>query len=226
MRVHQVESRRAEITIMYPSAPFVGIPSHNGGDGDGGYVCFICDKSMDKGESFICVSRRWETSEDREGTKNVIDAMASLQVCRQCTLLSAHHELRWVHKPKLVDLEVCGFYMYTRLLADAIARIRSDTRAREASVRGFLAGASDFSIALDTTGLLGGTYNPNAISIITNDQCYNCRNIININKPHLVIEITVDTPTSSGITQSNVMLLGKYCNECSGQLLPLCDHLW
>jgi len=224
VRAYQVERRSAEITITYPAIPFVGTLSHH--DGDGGYVCFICGKSMDRGESFICVSRRWETSGDREGTKKVIEAMASLQVCRPCTFLSAHHELRWVHKPKLVDLEICGFYTYARLLADAIARMKSDTRVREASARGFLAGVSDFSIALDITGLLGGTYNANPISMINDDHCYNCHDIINFNKPYLMIEIRVDTPTSNGIRQSNVMPLGRYCNECSRNLLPLCDHLW
>jgi hypothetical protein len=104
--------------------------------------------------------------------------------------------------------------------------MKSDTRVREASVRGFLAGASDFSIALDITGLLGGTYKAKAIGVITDDHCHNCHDTINFNKPYLMIEITVDTTTSNGTTQSNVVPLGKYCNECSVQLLPLCDHLW
>jgi len=226
--MHQVKTYSSEIVIPYPTDPFRGMPSHN--DGDGGCICFICGKSMDRGETSICVSRRWETSGGREGTKKVkvIDAMASLQVCRPCTLLSAHHELRWVHKPKLVDLEIRGFYTYARLLADAIARMKSDTRVREASARGFLAGVSDFSIALDITGLLGGTYNANTISMINDDHCYNCHDIINFNKPYLVIEISMDTPTSNGITQSNIVPLGRYCNECSRQLfpLPLWSHLW
>ena len=226
MRPHQIKRRRAEITITYPAIPFADIPNHNDGNGDGGFACFICGKPMDRGEAFICVSRRWETSKDREGSTKVIDATASLQVCRQCTFLAAHHELRWAHKPRLVDLEIRGFYTYARLLADAIARMESDTCVREASAQGFLVSVSDSPIALDITGLLGGTYNVNPLSIIPDDHCHNCQDVIGFNKPYLVIEITVDTPTSNGIRQSNVMPLGRYCNGCSRKLLPLCDHLW
>jgi len=226
VKAHQIERRHVEITITYPTTPFGGIASHNDGDGHGGFACFICDRSMDRGESFICISRRLEILQDREGSRKVIDAMASLQVCRECTLLSAHHRLNWAHKPKLVELEICGFYTYARLLSDAIVRMKFDTHVAKVTAQSFLADASYFSITPDRTGLLGGQYNANPISIMADEQCYECHDIISFNKPYMMIEVGIDTPRSTGITQSNVLPLGRYCNKCSWKLLPLYDHLW
>jgi len=220
---HQVEWHLAEITMAYPAIRFEDTPSQNDGDSDGGFVCFMCGRSMDRGEPFICVSRRLEAFEDREGTRRVIDAMASLQVCRRCTFLSAHHELRWAHKPKLTELEIWGFHIYARLLADAVARAKSDTRVEEVLARAFVADVSYFSITLDAVALLGGAYKANRISTITARQCRNCHDTVDFNKPHLVIEITTDRPTSNGITQSNVMPLGRYCNKCSRKLFAVFD---
>ena len=222
---NKVQPGISEITITYPGFPFEGIFS-GGGDGDGGYVCFLCGRGMERGESFTCVSRLLETWEGSEAKPSVIEAVASLQVCLPCTLLSAHHRLKWTHNPRLTEVEVQAFQAYARLLAETISRTKSDTRIQKETAENLLGDAPYFPVELDRVALLGGTYHGNPVSIISDGRCLRCHDTINPSKPHIAFEISVDTPRRDGMTKSYIWRLGGYCPECSKQLLPLCDRLW
>lgn len=211
----------AELLVAYPATPFDGAPSENGGDGDWRCVCFVCGRTADRGEALICVARRLERLPVREGKTEVIEAVATLQACWQCTQLSAHREFGWVHKPRLTDLELGGFYTYARLLAGAVARTRSDTRVRRVSDLGSVADASHAPVAQDATSLLGGRYNASPIIVTAGDCCRYCLNVVDVDKPYLVIEASVDRPGRCGVTQSSVLQLGRYCNECRKRLFPV-----
>ena len=213
----------SEITITYPRLPFDGI---FGGDGGGGCVCFLCGRTMERGEAFTCVSRLQETCEGSEVKAGLIEAVASLQVCLPCTLLSAYHRLKWAYNPKLTGFEICGFYTYARLLAETIGRRTSDTRVQGELVGHLVGDTPCLLVKLDRAALLGGTYCGGPISIVTDAQCQRCHGTIEFGKPHMMFEISVDTPGRDGMTISNVWRLGGYCHRCSNQLLPLCDRLW
>lgn len=221
----QVREHCREIMAVYPEPPFMEIPS-GGGDGDGGFVCFICDRAMDRGEPSTCLSRLLETREGGDAKPSVVEAVASLQVCLACTLLSSHHRLEWAHKPKLIEIEIGGFYTYARWLANAVAQAKSDTRVQEELAGELLGGAQCLAIELDRATFLGGIYHGNALGIITDGQCQKCHQIIGLSKRRVMFEISVDTPRRDGMTRSNVWRLGAYCHECSKQLLPLYDRLW
>ena len=220
----RVRHDTSEIVITYPQLPLDGIFS-GGGDGDGGYVCFICGKAMDRGGAFTCMSRLLETCEDSEVKPGVIDATTSLQVCLPCTLLSAHHRLKWAHNPKLTRFEICGFYTYARLLTETISQRRSDTQVQNEFLQ-HLVDSPYLPVELDRAALLGGVHSHSPISIVTEAQCQMCQAIIKFGKPHVMFEISIDTPRRDGMTKSCIWRLGGYCSECSKQLLPLCDRLW
>ena len=212
-----------KIAITYPRFPFHGI---FGGDGDGGYLCFICGREMDRGEEFTCVSRLLEMCQGGEVKPSVIEAVASLQVCLPCTLLSAHHRLRWVHKPKLTGLEISGFDTYARLLAETISRRTSDTRVKEKLAGRLGNELVCLVVELDGTSLLGGVHGDGPISIATEAECLGCHNTVELRRPHVALEISVDIPKQREMKKSSVWRLGLYCLECSKELLPLYDRLW
>ena len=227
MRACKVGVRRAGATIRYPATPFEGIPADSDGDGDGGYVCFICNKTMGRGQSFISVCRLVERFKKGSGEAEVIDEMSSVQACKRCTLLSAHHRLNWACRPrKLLEQEVCGFYVYSRLLANAVARMKSDTRVDEKLARAFLAGTSLLHVCPDTTGVSGGEYSTNPVGIGADDRCCECGRTVDRSEAHVALWIATDTPILDHITQSNRMCLGRFCSACSSSLLPLLHHLW
>jgi hypothetical protein len=219
----KVQHGTSEITITYPRFPFEGIFS---GDGDGGYVCFICGRTMERGEAFTCVARLLEICEDSEVKLGVIEAVASLQVCLPCSLLSAHHRLKWAHNSKLTGLEICGFYAYARLLTETISRKTSDTRVQKEFLQHLLGDSPYLPVELDRAALLGGAHGGSPISIVTEAQCQRCHDTIEFGKLHVMFGISIDTPGRDGMTRSNVWRLGGYCFECSKQVLPLCDRLW
>ena len=223
---NQIRQHRGDMTSIYPSLPFMDIPSGGDGDGDGGFACVICDRAMDRGEPLTCVSRLLEIYQDSQGKPSVIDATASLQVCLPCTLLSGQHRLRWATKPKLTEIEVCAFYVYAGLLAETISRAKSDTRVQKEIAENLLWDAPYFFIELDKVGLLGGTYHDNPVAIITDDQCQRCYSAIDSSKPHIAFQISIDIPRPDGISPSNIWRLAKYCDECSNELLPLYNRLW
>ena len=220
----QVRHGTGETTIAYPKFPFEGIFSGDG-DGDDRYVCFLCNRIMEKGEAFTCVSRLLETCEGNEVKPSVIEAVASLQICLPCTLLSAHHRLKWVHNPKLTGFELCSFYAYTKLLAKTMGRLKSDTRVQKEFVEHLIGGIAYLPVKLDRAALQGGIHDIAPV-MITDDRCQRCYDTINSSKPHMVFEISTNIPRHKTIEQSNIWRLGKYCNECSNQLLPLCSRLW
>jgi len=215
----------SEITITYPGFPFEGIFS-GGGDGDGGYVCFICGRAMDRGEAFTCVSRLLETCEGSEGKPTVIEAVASLQVCLPCTLLCAHHRLKWAHNPKLTGFEICGFYTYARLLTETMNRRTCDTRVQSEFLQYLVVDSPYLAVELDRVLFLGGTYNGNLVGIITDGRCLRCAGFIDSSEPHIAFEISIHIPKRGVEDLSNIWELGSYCEQCSNQLLPLCDRVW
>jgi len=219
----QVQPGISEITITYPGFPFDGIFS---GGGDGGYVCFICGRAMDRGEAFTCVSRLLETCEGSEGKPSVIEAVASLQVCLPCTLLSAHHGLKWAHNPKLTGVEIYGFYTYARLLTETINRRTSDTQVQSEFLQYLLEGSPYLPVELDRAALLGGTYCSGPVGIGTDRRCHRCYDSISFRKPHITFEISIHIPRSQVMEPSNTWRFCRYCAECSNELLPLCDRLW
>lgn len=214
----------SEIIITYPQLHLDGIFS--GGDGGGGYVCFICDRAMDRGEAFTCMSRLLETCEDNEVKPRVIEAVASVQVCLPCTLLCAHHGLKWAHNPKLTGLETCGFYTYARLLSETISRRRSDTRVQGEFLQRLCRGNHYLPVELDRVVLLGGVRGSSPFSTGTDRRCHRCYDSINSGKPHITFEISIHIPRSQVMEPSNIWRFGRYCAECSNELLPLCDRLW
>ena len=227
MKACKVGIRRPGATIAHPAMPFERMPADSDGDGDGGYVCFICDKTMGRGESFISVCRLVERFKKGLGETEVIDTMSSVQACKRCTLLSVHHRLNWACRPrKLLEQEISGFYIYSRLLANAVARMKSDTRVDEKLARAFLACTSDLHVCLDTTGRSGGTHKANLVSIDANGRCCECGGTVDRSKAHVALWIATDTPGLDRITHSNRMPLGRFCSGCSSNLLPLLDHLW
>jgi hypothetical protein len=213
------------ITILYAEPPLIQIPE-DVGDGNGGYVCFICNKTMDKGESFACVDRLLETYERGEVKPSVTDAVASLQVCLPCTLLSGYQRLEWATKPKLTRLEIWGFHTYARMLGETVSRNRCDTRVQPELLKRFVMDTSYLSIELDRIALLGGTREASGISMISKGHCPACHGTIDFAKPHLVFEIAIDTPWRDAMKKSNIWHLGEYCYECSKQFLPLYSRLW
>ena len=219
----RIRHSTGEIAITYPQFPFDGI---FGGDGEGGYLCFICGKAMDRGDVFTCVSRLLEICEGSEVKPSVIEAVASLQVCLPCTLLSAHHRLRWVHKPKLTGLEISGFDTYARLLAETISRRTSDTRVKEKLVGRLVKEPLCLLVELDRTTLLGGVHGDGPTSIATEAQCLGCHDTVELCQPHVALEISIDIPKQREMKKSSVWRLGLCCPECSNELLPLCDRLW
>lgn len=220
----QVRHATRRITITYPRFSFDGI---SGGDGDGGYVCFLCDRTMETGEAFICVSRLLETCEGSEVKPRVIEAVASLQVCLPCTLLSAHHRLKWTHNPEVTGFEIRTFYTYVRLLAETISRRTSDTRTKQEELIGHLVGGTPhLPVEMDRAALLGGAHDGSPVGIVTEDQCHRCHNTIEFSKPHVMFEISIDVSRRDGMTKSNIWRLGGYCHGCSKRFLPVCDRLW
>lgn len=219
----QVRHGSGEITISYPKFPFDEILN---GDGNGGCVCFLCGRTMEEGESFTCVSRLLETCEGDKVKSSVIEAVASLQVCLPCTLLSARHRLRWATKPKITEIEAVAFYVYARLLAETISNTKSDTRVQKEIAENLSWDAPYFFIEMDKVDLLGGICHYNPVGIIADDQCQRCYSAIDSSKPHILFQISIDTPRLDGISQANIWRLAKYCDECSNELLPLCDRLW
>jgi len=227
LRACKVGIRCSGATIAYPATPFEGIPADFDGDGDGGYVCFICDKTMARGESFISICRVLERSEEGSGKCEMIEEMASVQACIRCSIRSAHHRLSWAYRPrKLFEQEISGFYIYSRLLANVVVRMKSDTRVDEDLARAFLAGSLDLHVYLDTTGLSGGGYNANLVSIGADDRCCECGDAVDRSEAHVALWVATDTPRIDRITHSNRMFLCKFCRSCSSGILPLPDHLW
>jgi hypothetical protein len=219
----QVRQGTSEITVSYPQFPFDGIFR---GDGVGGFVCFICGRTMDRGEPLTCVSRLLQIHEDNQDRPSVVDAVASSQVCLPCTLLSAHHRPKWTHIPKLTGLEWCSFCIYARLLAAAMGQLKSDIRVPKEVIESLLCDVPYFFIEQNRIDLLGGVYRDKPVSIISNEQCPRCYTAIDSSKPHISFQVSIDTPRLDGISQSNIWRLAKYCDECSNGLLPLCDRLW
>lgn len=222
----QARRHCAAMSMLCPQPPFIQI-LQGAGDGNGGHVCFICDKTMDKGEPFICLDRLLEVDEAGDAGPRVVDAGASLQVCLPCTLLSGYQRLEWATKPKLTGVEVWGFRTYARLLAESVSRNRWDTCVQQEVLKRFARSTSyHLAIKLDRIALLGGTRQGIPLNMIGKGHCLKCHGTIDFANSHLAFEIGIDTPWRNGMQRSNIWHLGEYCYKCSSQLLPLYQRLW
>ena len=221
----QAKRHRAAATELCPQPPLVEIPDGEG-DGNGGYVCFICDKTIDRGEPFTCLDRLLEVYEAGEAGPRVIDAGASLQVCLPCTLLSGYQRLEWATKLRLTTVEVWGFRIYTQLLAEAVSRNRWDTCVQQELLKRLVMNTAYLAIKLDRVALLGGTRKGVPVNMVGKGHCLRCHSTIDFAKSHVAFEIGIDTPRRNGIRRSNIWHLGEYCYECSRQPLPLYQRLW
>lgn len=222
-RSPQLKTRWTSTVIPYSVPPDVDIFAPGGGDG-GGYVCFACGRSMNKGEPFVCISRLWMVSLESRCMTEVIDAVASLQTCIPCTLRAAHRELRWTHKCKLTQAEIYAFYVHSRLLAGATARMKSDTLVEEESLNQYLATPKPHALSFANAGeVAGGQYTGRSLRIISHNQCRSCYEAIAFSAPYMLIEIAVNIPTYSGIELRSTFCAAKYCNECSKKLFSVND---
>lgn len=224
MAVVIVKNKASNILFTYSSPPSIDIPDDNDSRGDGGHACFICGRSMKKGESFVCVSRYWKTGKLDDSNVNVLDCVASIQACKSCTILSASSKQKWVDKPKLVDIEINGFYMYAKLIVEEIIHKLADTCINISSIINELEDVTVLLLNLDREILAGGIYRPSAVVLLSDDQCCSCHRKIDFNKPHLSIEIEVDTPGVDIINPSCIMPLGNYCSACARKLFHLYDN--
>lgn len=223
MAIFLVKNKASNILFTYSAPPSIDIPDDNDSRGDGEYACFICGRSMKKGESFVCVSRYWEIGKVDDSDGNVLDCMVSIQACKSCTILSASSKQKWVDKPKLMDIEINGFYVYAQLIVDAMIRGVADTRANISIVVSQFEDITDLPINLDRNALVGGMHRPSPVIVSGDDQCYSCYKEIDFNKPHLSIEIEVDTPGEGIISSSGLMPLGNYCGECAKEMFSIKD---
>ncbi|MBM3117942.1 MAG: hypothetical protein FJ006_00060 [Chloroflexi bacterium] len=218
----QIRHGIGDITISYPKFPF---DETFNGDGGGGEICFICGKTMGEGELFTCASRLLQTCEGDKVKPKVIEAVASLQVCLPCTLLSAYDKLQWAHKPKLTKVELYSFYAYASLLAKSITWLKSDSRVQKEFMEHLIEETDYLPVELDRADLLGGIYD-SVPAVITDGQCLRCSSAVNPSNPHIEFKIAIDIPGHKGMSSSNIWRLGEYCDQCSNQLLPLCSRLW
>lgn len=222
----KVKKRRGALKILCPQPPLIEIPVEEG-DGDGGCVCFICDRTMGRGEPFIYLDRQLEVREAGEGEPKVVYAGASLQACLPCTLLSgSNHRLEWASKPKLTEAEIWGFYTYARLLVEAISRNRWDTRVQRELLGRLARKASYYYLELDRVALLGGTWEDISPNVLGEGHCLRCHRSIDFSKPHVALEIAINIPWRDGLESYKPWRLGEYCCKCSCQLLPLEERLW
>jgi hypothetical protein len=198
-----------------PIPPLSEIPGD--GDGNGGYVCFSCERSLKKGESFVCVSRIWQTSEG--GTVSVVDATSSLQVCIPCTLMASINKINWKSKPKIVDAEIHGFYAYARLLGYSLSRLKSDTRV---DVEKVLFAREELLTTLGPQPLMPkDEYAGEIIHFRKDGQCHKCDGVINTFEPWMLIEIEINTSKHEGIHLSNIWKAAEFCHTCSRSLFPI-----
>lgn len=222
MRVGDKLGYRARIDnlVDLPVPPSEGDQEH--GDGYGGYVCFSCDRSVKHGEPFVCVSRLWLKSDTSDAPWQMIDAIASLQTCIECTLRASKQRLTWKFLPNLADMEICGFYVYAGFLGQATSRKLSDQRVDHGLAERLLAceGPPDL---LESSELshTGGEHRRQAIHFLGVGQCHHCCESINFTLPRMLIEIEVTTPMRSSMKISDVFRVGECCNSCSKVLFPI-----
>ncbi|MFC2039860.1 hypothetical protein ACFLTW_01620 [Chloroflexota bacterium] len=192
------------------------------GDGKGGYCCFACGRSMNPGESFVCVSRLWQILGDGSINTEVIDAVASLQVCIPCTLSASRINLKWTHQPQLVISEFHGFYAYASRMTDAIAGSKSDTRMDEWPSQNVPFSLGEIPIYLpdiDATTIEG--HNETPIQLLVTDQCRHCFKMIDRFRPSMLIEIEINIPRHECMGIFDTLQVAQYCNDCSRQMFKI-----
>ena len=204
--------------------PSLDFPSEGGG-GERGYNCFVCSRSTKAGEPFVVVERMWW----RNGFVNQesLDAVASLQVCMDCTYRTAEREVEWDYLPKVVDTELFGFYNYARDLASALTRQLSDTRIDESSLRKVISPEKPpLNLLLDPLLVSGGLYRSVPLKLICPDQCYNCYGSIDEKSSHMWIQLAINVPTPTGLAVYNPFTVAMYCDPCLRALFPIeGDHM-
>lgn len=77
--------------------------------------CFSCNRAVDWGEHYICISRLRRIKSKR-GDDEIVNAMASLQVCGYCTAKALLGNITFNKEVPLLELEIAGFYWFARRL--------------------------------------------------------------------------------------------------------------
>ncbi len=78
--------------------------------------CFSCNRTVDWGEYFICISRLRRIRSE-QGDDEIVNAMASLQVCIYCVARAQFDSITIHNEVPLLELEKAGFYWFARRLA-------------------------------------------------------------------------------------------------------------
>ncbi len=85
----------------------------------GRLACFSCGRSINDGENCFCISRRRQIKSDAdEGGDQIIEAVASLQVCADCVAKASTQPMVFRAPPlPLLKLETNGFNRFATWLA-------------------------------------------------------------------------------------------------------------
>jgi hypothetical protein len=78
--------------------------------------CFSCGRTVNYGEHYICISRL-RRARIGDGNDDIVDAMASLQVCIYCAARSQSDNITFYREVPLLELEKAGFYWFVKKLA-------------------------------------------------------------------------------------------------------------
>lgn len=77
-------------------------------------ACFSCDGTVEEAERYISISRL-QKRKDRAGEDEIIEAWASLQICRNCAIIAESGPIPLSEVPiRLLNLEEQGFYWFVR----------------------------------------------------------------------------------------------------------------
>ena len=78
-------------------------------------TCFSCDRSIDHGEHYYCVSRILRERGDQGPEDKILDGTASLQVCKDCRKKAENQPIAFCNAPMpLLNLEREGFRRFAR----------------------------------------------------------------------------------------------------------------
>ncbi len=184
-------------------------------------VCFICGCDAVPDEPMIVISRSWMTPDSDE----VLDSLVSLQACLSCSFFENPGISGWVYRPKLTGAERMGFEFYSRLIFEFLhKRSRQIGALPEPAVPDSWNEMPHYSLDLDMNNLKGGKLCGFPLGILSSEQCLHCRKMVNTKRPHMLVEIALETCTSHEVFTHDVLSIGSYCNLCSKELFPVNEN--
>jgi hypothetical protein len=78
--------------------------------------CFSCNRAVGWGEHFVCISRLRRVR-SKQGDDEIVNAVASLQVCSYCVARARLDKITFNEEVPLLEMEMAGFYWFVRRLA-------------------------------------------------------------------------------------------------------------